>query len=1072
MVVNNSPDIQVLDYELLLDVSGATPVVTFTNKSVASNPANLKWVFEFLSPSGTTIHKGTFSAPDINGAWAVPFVRNTNFPKPNFIIEFSGNPYRAIVRVRDRNNTEFVLEKSVRLCKPSGFDASTKTPYGKGVVSIIAKCAAARLWIEDKTNLSYNGVDGTVILKTFKLLFPPDNTGVSPDPVTISNFNSSAIPISQSGPGYQYFYSAVMQYDLGDSVFVRIKYLARGAFSVACDIDLSPIACELHKLIQRVQSANCRDKDEVENTIKLVSARLQIATIGIMHPESGMDPYKEIEEIKKLTGWECDCCGNGMAPMGTIPNATVPFSFDVDLGSDLTGEFSVAGSTVTLHLDDIKYDIVICAGSAGKGIGITPSLAGGVKTYCVSVDDAILADVILAQFETNNTYKQRFITMLSNSISAGSVNVDTKCLALPGVPGGGKVSYEYAFHSEDVPLNEAWLLVWIHMADGTSNWMGITIHPDTAGQIDDAETFLNAAGLGTWEVTWDNVVRRIHFASETNEHDIVRVTARGDDGVEYDVALTKRRVSAQTFPVQTVLQGLINYVCASLTGNVLVGTGLSVRCLSAVGEAIQEVSIKSTDKLSFFFERFIECYNNLVQIVSNSGLDCTKIHSIFAEDDFDLETTDRFLIFVGGKCYRTSPEAIAKSVFTMATNNAVVKELMCKAVAACTKAVCAAVSNLVAVYDPATQKLTTTITNSGALRYRVGYKLSTNGRTDFSGVDTINATNAATTVHEWTGVPGGEYTVYAVAICADGSEAAPVYAYTQPCVAPMKLNVSQNGQLWDVTVGEVPAGKGFRIDIQYPNGGGFVQNYAAGTAMPVQIPIPNNVAGLFVFTAMTVCDAATNWFSAPTPYVTMNRVLPSGCPQVEKAEILSLTDTTVTIRATKPTAGTSPLAYTLRLTEVGGATRDFTSNAVGAYVTWNITALNTNREHSYEIISQCSSGVSDPYFGGRFATQPGVGATANIKNEGATNATSVALMVDGVLVFTQSPLNAGQTSSAFAVANYVNKEVRLKACDAGATTASITVGATVYSNPVVQGDTFIFSNVSMGPMDTIVISFS
>lgn len=1079
----NSPDIQVMDYDVLLDTSTPNPSITLTNQSLASAPANLAWVFELYSPSGTPIHAGTFDAPDIVGIWNTPYIRNSGFPKPNGVLEFSGRPYTVVVTVRDSGGQKVSLTKNIRVCKPSGFDPKNKTANGKAVISVITKCNIGKLWIEDKTNYSYGGVQPATSVKNFKLFFPADDTGIpsvpssntyhliyptddqtvgSPIGVSISNFNSGLIRIAQSGPGYQYFMTSIMDYNMGDRVTVRVKYLDRNIFTVACNLDLSPIACELEKLIDQYENGRCADSADADRKIKLVSAKLHLAVIGIMYPQNSIDPYKKIDEIKELTGWACDCCPTGMGASGAVSEDT-GLSFDVDLGGDLDGSFEILGSTVMLHLEDFAYVIQISSDSTSAAFSIVPATLGRVKTYYLKIVRATLADEILASFEGSTTFKNRLNALLSVNMAAGTVNVNKRCLTIEGAAGD---SYNYIYTSDALLTGQTLQLKYLNNG-GQIVYINILFDQTNAAAV---QTRLNALGLGAWTAAFTGGKLTLTSNGNPNSNLLELVVHNSVSSANTDTELvqSKQKTTVTVYGVQSVFQALIDFVCGTIMTNLQVGVGLSIKCLSALGSAINMVEIKTDDNLVSLFTRFVDCHNKIVDIVSQwKAADCDAIKAIFNTADIGgLEDADQFLMNINGRCMTATPKYVAMKIFDLATKDQQVKDLACLAVAGCTKSICNPVTNATAVYDAAGSTLTTDITNTGAQRYRVAYRPVGLGRPQFIGTDIVNAANGAVTNKQWTGVAAGQWEISITPLCADGTEGAQFLVQTLACVDPTNINVILNGSVFEVRFSGLPANAAkIRIEAVYPNNGSFGQNYATNVAQPITIPVPSGVYGDYSFVAKTVCNEAQAWYSAGTAPMKLNIPSPAACPFVQSVSITDITGSTVTIKAVKPTVGTQPNNYTLRLTPQNGTPALlYTSATPGSFVTFLPTNLTPGVEYAVEVISNCINGTGDPFYAGRFLTQPAVGTTGGIiSNEGSPHfASSVALMVNGVLVYNSGQLNPGADTTAFLISNYVGAEIRLKPCDAQATNARLVSNGVTYNPVAVDPDgTFVFNGVTI-----------
>lgn len=1071
----NSPDIQALDFSVLMDISLAVPAVTIENLSTHSNAAALDWVFEIYSPSGTLMHAGNFDAPDVDGDWAVPFV-NTAFPRPNNQIEWGD--YKVTVKVKDSAGTIFTLTKNIKVCRPGGNTKDSKNTYGKAFSNIITKCATAQLWVEDKTPYTYQGVVGLTVSKIFRLIFPADETGISPAPFVAESFSSVLIPIAQSGAGYQYYQVSVMDYDLGDNVTVRVKYYDHDALKIQCNIDLTPIACELRKLIEEVEAGNCKDSTAASEKIKMVSAHLHIATLGIMYPQAGIDPYAEVDKINEITGWECDCCGTGVNAMGAVVQFEGYDSlFDVNIeGGDITGGFTIVGNTIQLNLKDFSYIFKICDAYTGGAFSVTPTVAGQTKTFCLNINETLLATNLLTAIQNDGNLLNQLNQMVVVGVSNLKLTVDGGCVLATGK------TCDYTFESVALGATDKVMITAIELDNGTVKSVN-----QVYDQTNDAviEAALNGLGIGAFDVAL--VATKLTITSADNASGIKSVKyytiVGGVNGALKDAVATKDCEAGTEYPIGTIIQAIITYLCDNILARVKTGEAVNISCLSAVGGVITTKTVDSNATAIALIKEFVTCYNGLVEIVKNiKQSTCDDLKAIFANTtpSVPLTTGDMLYGTRNGACSGVTYKEIASRVFTIAKQDQAVKDLLCAANTACGQAVCAAVTNATAAYDADLLKITGNITNTGALKYRVAYRVLTTTGGGLSGIPLtfalmgtieVDAVAGVTTPYELTGVAAGVYTVVVVAICASG-ESAPYEIETAPCSAIGSFNVTETVSGFDIDWADVPAGaEKVRLEVVYPNGGSFKQNYDVAPAA-VSIVKPAGVYGTFAFKLLTVCDESAAWYSTSNT-VEVVVATPSSCPNVTDLDIVDIDETGATFNALKPTLGTVPNSYTLQIIPMnGGATRSYNLSSMTPALQWVISDLMPNTGYYFQVLSICAHGVSSPVYGGSFKTLVMGGATnGTITNNTLNVATSVTLQVNGTVIFAGGAMAAGG-SVPVQLGDYGSSTVRLTPCDAGATAATITIDGTVYNFTTLQGETFVFDNIPLSASLITAIEFS
>lgn len=1055
LLTPGSPDITALDYSVLVDISTGTPSVKLENLSTQINAAALKWAFEIYSPSQTPIYKGDINSPDITGIWNTP-VTKTGFPKFNGQIEWSGNPYIIKVSVEDSLGNIFVLETPVTVCRPSGNTKDSKNNYGKATVSLLTKCREAKLWVEDKTNLSYQSKQGTPVSKDLIVYLPPnEDGGAIPAPVTYSQFNTALIPITQSGSGYRYLLTSIIDYPLSERVTVRIKYLASDNFTVYCDLNLAPFACELEKLIDEYEGDNCKDRSETQRIITLVGARLHLAQIGISFPQSGIDPYAIVQEINKLTGWNCDCCSSGLVANTFLESAITGANFEiVSDGGDIAGDIEEVGSVIRIHLRDYSYILQIAPGTAALTVARTT--VGRVKTDTLTLDVNVLADEILTIIENNSTYRNRLNALIVTNISAGVINVNPKCL-LPAA-----VTYGYTFTSPAITAGQTFTLLNITV-NGVQKPINFFFDRTNITALLAA---LNGMNIGTFTGSFSSNVLTILSAGNTNN-----ITSFvGSHSVSGPAELTVQRTTADTgnFTVSTIAQSLIDYVCSLILSKIQVGTGFTIKSLQAIGGAIDDVIIGNNDTADTLMAKFILAYNKLVDIVRNiKDLNCTNLQTLFGVAS-SISDGAKVYGYDNNNCVSYDIKLLAAKVLNLATRDNTVKEQFCAAQQGCGQAICPSVTGATATYDPDTQVLTLVITNVGALKYRVGYQLSTNLGAGWLGVKEVTETAGATTTTTFTAVPPGTYTVSIVSVCLSGT-GTELRVTTAACVAPTSLSAVDNDATIAVTFGGLPVGaEKVRIQVDFPNGGSHVANYAV-TPTTVQIAKPSpTLGGIYRVRAFTVCDESAAWFSAPTADVIVDVTAQSECPPVTDVVFSLITTTTARVTATKP-AGATPSFYRLTVTNLStGVPIVLTSNDVGSTVVWDLTGLTAGKSYSVVVESVCPKSASTPFNAGNFTTALGAN-NSSITNNTAVTPQHIAVIVNNAVVWSGS-LAPGQTANFDTSAyNGMNASVDIVVCCDCATTAQVTSNSILYTNFTQHDEAFLFNNVNI--QGGIVASF-
>lgn len=352
----NSPDISVLDFSALFDISKAAPEIKLTNASVGGNLAGCTWWYSVQTPSGTYIHQGSSAAPAPAGAWATVTVPEV-WPQPMGQVEWDGNnPYKVTLYVKDTANTIFSVTKSVLICRPNGNTIKSIGNFGVAAIRVNVQCNKARLVAEDSTNYVYRNMAGVQVSRKYTLAYPMDNNGNQPAAFVVNNIANAFLPISYSGEGYQVYFDAVQDYTV-DGMTVRVKYKFKKLFDVLCNVDLCPLLCEVQKMYDALDGTPC--SAETKDKLLRINAKLNMLQIALMQPLCGVDVPALIEEIKALGGFSCSCVGvSGDGINGGIdPNSDL--NIDFDTCGDITGVAVVNGNNIVMTLKDKTVSFVL-----------------------------------------------------------------------------------------------------------------------------------------------------------------------------------------------------------------------------------------------------------------------------------------------------------------------------------------------------------------------------------------------------------------------------------------------------------------------------------------------------------------------------------------------------------------------------------------------------------------------------------------------------------------------------------------------------------------------------------------
>lgn len=363
----SSSDISTLSYSVLFDISAAIPNIILTNASTVIHSNHLTWWYVITTPSGTPIHTGSLSVPDVvNVPWTTLQITPNSWPLIFGLngacaqVEFStGAPYVCTLYVKDSANNTFSLTISQTIVRPNGNTSNSCGNFGVAAAGITVKCYTnpAIVFCADSTNYTYNNIVSPVsgsMTNEWILTYPPDANGNQPANGTASNTPSVTFPVGYAGAGYILFLNDYAAYDMGNGATIKVQYKAfsqqTGApgleFAVLCNIDLCRLQCQMMAFYE-VSKKNCNTVDnsvyaEKKTNINYLYAQ---AITGIIQPLCQIDVPAIVLEIQKIignvgSGCDCGCTDTGVNfnyPTGQSGNSGGCCPVSVDVIDNATG---------------------------------------------------------------------------------------------------------------------------------------------------------------------------------------------------------------------------------------------------------------------------------------------------------------------------------------------------------------------------------------------------------------------------------------------------------------------------------------------------------------------------------------------------------------------------------------------------------------------------------------------------------------------------------------------------------------------------------------------------------------
>lgn len=759
----NSPDISVLDFKVLLDMSLAIPQFKITNNSTVQNAANLEWIFEVVSPNGTPIHTGNFTTPDVDGVAFTVYTLSEPLPKVMGQLEFSKvNKYSVKVSVRDSNSNVFDLTKASSICAPNGNNG--KNNFGAANINIEVKCGQGQLYAKDQTNLIYKSLVGTKVSTTATLTYPRDANDNVLAPVTVNTL-PALLPIKNEGKGHEFYAAHIFDYDLGDFFIVRVRYSFRKVFAVWCNITLQPLLCEVTKLTEGLK-ADCSDNlEKREKFQKLTLANTYILEVytAIIQPLSfpGYDAAKKIEEIKELLGIECDCCRpEGISSVGSVLVTDAVFNVNKVCGDMLMSWTNDGNGNITLNYQNATYTFNVSGSEAFEFEMDTSNPC--VKAVVLNVDMAVLTSDVLLTIQNSN----EFLTLLSNL-----TNKQIKCSGLDGKNVIDITACNYTVQVGSKANDSIITGIYIdgELLPAPAN---LSVDNDT-----DIEDWLNSLGDENYTAVYDGNTDKTTITSTDNEKLLSSIYV-ATNGNTVPVLFS----SNCTF-ICTIIQKIIDFLDSINLINIKTGSILNVCGLDNNG-GLTVKEFADNENMQTVALYIVNTWCQTLAYIRPRLLSCANLKSIFAT--FTNATPnptagDIVFMVVNGVCQEVPLKNLALSIFGLLSSDVDVKAVYCNVSKCENVGDCSSVSGLAASVGDTSANV-----SWSAVVGAVGYKWS---------IDGINYTQIAGTTVNVTGLTvdtAYTFRVYPVYNSGDGVSCQITLAFTTTdagaaCEAPDNL---------------------------------------------------------------------------------------------------------------------------------------------------------------------------------------------------------------------------------------------------------------------------------------------
>lgn len=675
MLTTGSNDISSLEVQVTFDISGTNPFISLVNLSTGMALENVKWWFVATSPTNHPIHTGSIDNVDLEGEWEHYDIVNA-WPKPNYQIEWSGAPYSVTIYAQDSDGKRFSITKNAMIKKPSGNTDNSKNTYGVGNIYVKVICEQGRVFFEDRTAVTYRGLEGSRIDSVITMSYPIDDSGVAIKPFRLSPFSKVMVPITYSSDMYVFAAFSIYEYDLGENIKIRIRYAQKRSFQVRCNLDLAELTGSILKLHKEVEQGKCENMQEAHKKLTLITSKFALVIAGKIEPLSDIAVEDLIEEIKALGGFTCDCYrSSGIIP--TSASIVDGYVFDVvHVGGDIQGLVVPEGPNIHIRLWDTSYVIALHPESQSAALDITipAPVDQYTKTFYLKIDNAILAEELAATIK-NSAYLLNIWQELFAESSTFNLTVD-----------GNKIfqstsTCNYNFVLNNIPASGTFAVL-------SSIKVGAIVKPlvfpFNLGNIAALQTYLNSLGLGTFEVTVPspNAGNDIYISTQANSNSLDALTFR-ISGTSNSADMAKECTGYVPISANEVVQRIIDYVSDLNDTQITNSSDRVIRYVDPKGE-IQEITVAAGKSLDDVIKALLEAGNTSVSFLhgNKGGASCDALQGIFKPNAAAIDA-NTLLYGSKGDCAGMTPLEVFNYVLKEVPNNSTTKELFCQVVSLC-----------------------------------------------------------------------------------------------------------------------------------------------------------------------------------------------------------------------------------------------------------------------------------------------------------------------------------------------------------------------------------------------------
>jgi len=407
-IISGSPNIAVLDSRIISDLCiGKFYIDVSSSSYIGSGAAQVLGArVKIENPYGVVV-KNYSSSYEIAPSMTAGMNTVVQFNIPTQSLAYQWGKYIISVKLTDSDNKEYTLIKDLDLkCAPS----FKNKKYGTIGASLKGNCKGGKVAVLVDTPPIYNGVVFESQSSSFNLSYPTESELATIN-TPASNFS---VPLIEGL--YKVSGDTCVTYNLGDNIYVKLKYALSTSKEILCGLDQCIILPRLISLNQKLDS-NCSEEERVSTTNIILEALnlLKLIELGI---ECGEDISEYSIALVKLLGI------SRVEIRKTITNNTPSTDFLIE---GCGYEKQTIGLTDKYIINN--YDYITTVEENGGAVVISESvLSGCTKTQEITFNINSVYNQIKNIVLKSNTETLFWTQIINKGLLLG--DIDWACLGL------------------------------------------------------------------------------------------------------------------------------------------------------------------------------------------------------------------------------------------------------------------------------------------------------------------------------------------------------------------------------------------------------------------------------------------------------------------------------------------------------------------------------------------------------------------------------------------------------------------------------------------------------------------